>query len=171
MDQNKKSSQSANSNQSSTVIKTVEKIQEGVTEDMGSPSQGTPTSATQSALMNIILQMIEEGQIPFEALVKNVQEKGDSLNSAKEIVALISKDIEKKDGKAGDMVSTVAVQLVLGEQQIAAISKKAGVPANEVSTELVELLPKIVEKFTPDGNIPDPVAVRQAASLLRTKIS
>ncbi|HWF43052.1 MAG TPA: YidB family protein [Candidatus Kapabacteria bacterium] len=166
MDQNAKST-----NQDSTVIKTVEKIEAAVTEGMGSPSQGIPASATQSALMNIMLRMIEEGEIPFETLVKNVQEKGDSLNSAKKIVASISKNIEKKDGKASDKVSTIAVELVLGEKQIAAISKEAGIPPNEVSTELVELLPKIVEKFTPDGNMPDPTAVRQAASLLRSKIS
>ena len=152
-----------------TSASTVNQIEIGITESIGSPSQGTPTSSTQATLMNIVLRMIEDGQIGFEALVKNFQDRATALAPA-QTPTPSDGAIEKNTG-ATQKAGTIQVDLILGKPQIAAIAKEAGIPTEEVAAELIEILPKIIDKFTPDGKMPDAATVRQAASLLRTKIS
>ena len=146
-------------NTDTTSINTVDQITVGITESLGSPSQGTPASTTQAVLMNIVLQMIEDGEIAFEALVKNFQDRPTPTENS----------TTPNDGK--EKGGSIQVELMLGQQQLEAIAKEAGIPLGEVTTDLMRVLPLIVDKFTPDGKTPDPATVRQAASLLRTKIS
>ena len=72
-----------------------------------------------------------------------------------------------QSGGLGDVVSSwlgsgdnVAVepgqlQSALGDDKIAAFAEKAGVSGSEASTLLAGLLPQIVDKLSPDGQLPD----------------
>jgi len=44
---------------------------------------------------------------------------------------------------------------VLGQEQVEAISQKANVPAGQGSSILAELLPVLIDKLTPNGQVPD----------------
>jgi uncharacterized protein YidB (DUF937 family) len=43
----------------------------------------------------------------------------------------------------------------LGDDQISAFAEKAGVSGSEASTLLAGLLPQIVDKLSPEGQLPD----------------
>lgn len=44
---------------------------------------------------------------------------------------------------------------VLGKDQIAALAKQAGIPESQGASVLSQVLPAMVDKLTPDGNIPE----------------
>lgn len=48
-----------------------------------------------------------------------------------------------------------ALSDVLGDQQLADIAAQAGVSEDEARTGLAELLPEVVDHFTPEGRIPE----------------
>ncbi|MDP4199279.1 MAG: YidB family protein [Bacteroidota bacterium] len=138
---------------------TREMISHGIAQTVGSPSRGEVTSSTQSALMGIVLARIESGQLSFSSLVNRFNELapeatrtwiGPGINAA---------------------ITAAEVERILGPRDLASISNEAGLPASEVSVELAQLLPTIIDKFTPEGSLPDAPLVRQAAGDLRTKIS
>ena len=52
-------------------------------------------------------------------------------------------------------VSPDQVQHVLGTEQVQQVAANAGIPAQLVSSKLAEFLPMIVDKLTPNGQIPE----------------
>ncbi len=129
-------------------------------ETIGNPTQGAETSTTQTALLGIVLQRLEDGKLGFNALINRFHENG-LTDHAKSWVG-------KGENKR---VSCTEIEQALGKEHIEAIAKEAGIPPEEVAAELCDLLPMLIDKFTPDGKIPEPAVIQQAASLLRTKIS
>ncbi|WP_411727446.1 YidB family protein [Methyloglobulus sp.] len=57
----------------------------------------------------------------------------------------------------GENKSVSAAQLVeaLGEEKVAELAKEAGIPANKGADVLSQVLPSIVDKMTPDGEVPE----------------
>jgi len=51
-------------------------------------------------------------------------------------------------------ISAEQLQSVLGNEQVQAIAQKLGFTPQEVSAHLAELLPQVIDKLTPDGNVP-----------------
>jgi len=51
-------------------------------------------------------------------------------------------------------VSQDQIQSVLGSDQIKNIASKLGISTNEVTSQLSNLLPDVVDKLTPDGKVP-----------------
>ena len=51
-------------------------------------------------------------------------------------------------------VSAEQIQQVLGSEQVEALAQKAGIPAEAVGSQLAELLPGIIDKLTPGGQVP-----------------
>jgi len=52
-------------------------------------------------------------------------------------------------------VSKDQIQSVLGADQIKNIASKLGIGTNEVTSQLSNLLPQVVDKLTPDGKVPE----------------
>ena len=52
-------------------------------------------------------------------------------------------------------VSPDQVQHVLGTEQVQQVAAKAGIPAQLASSKLAEFLPMIVDKLTPNGQVPE----------------
>ena len=52
-------------------------------------------------------------------------------------------------------VSPDQVQQVLGTEQVQQVAANAGIPAQLASSKLAEFLPMIIDKFTPNGQMPD----------------
>jgi uncharacterized protein YidB (DUF937 family) len=58
-------------------------------------------------------------------------------------------------------ISAAQIQSVLGSEQIQQMAAKAGIAPEALSGQLANLLPQLVDKITPDGNIPDQDALQQ----------
>jgi uncharacterized protein YidB (DUF937 family) len=52
-------------------------------------------------------------------------------------------------------VSPEQVQHVLGTEQVRQVAASAGIPAQFASAKLAEFLPMIVDKLTPNGQVPE----------------
>ena len=67
-------------------------------------------------------------------------------------------------------VSGEEVQQALGPDQIAAIAQKVGIPADVVSGALAQLLPKMIDHATPDGEVPEHSALEEGLSMLKGRL-
>lgn len=63
-------------------------------------------------------------------------------------------------------ISPDAVQDVLGEERIQQVADNAGVSREDASQGLSSLLPQLVDKMTPDGQLPEPNASNNMLSQL-----
>lgn len=97
----------------------------------------------QSPLIAIVLQLIQsQGGLP--AILAKLKNAG----LGKQADSWVS---------TGDNTPVSPEQLTqaLGPETMAQLSTQAGVDQNTVATQLSQLLPSLVDKLTPDGNVPD----------------
>jgi|WetSurSiteA1Bulk_404760.scaffolds.fasta_scaffold01063_5 uncharacterized protein YidB (DUF937 family) len=66
-------------------------------------------------------------------------------------------------------VSADQIKHVLGMDQIQQISQNVGVSQDEASNGLAGLLPEIIDKLTPDGNVPESDVLAQGLNMLKGK--
>ena len=60
---------------------------------------------------------------------------------------------------ANEPISPDAMSQIFGKEGLEAISRQVGISPNEVSHGLSELLPEVVYRMTPDGEVPNPDAL------------
>jgi YidB-like protein len=60
---------------------------------------------------------------------------------------------------ANKPISPDAMSQIFGKDSLEAISRQAGISPEEVSHGLSQLLPEVVDRMTPDGEVPDPDAL------------
>ncbi len=60
------------------------------------------------------------------------------------------------------------IQHGLGEDTINQIASKVGLPADQLSSQLANLLPGVIDKLTPEGQIPQGDVSSQAMNLLKS---
>lgn len=64
-------------------------------------------------------------------------------------------------------ISGEQLQSVLGSEQVQAIAQKLGLSSADASNALANLLPQVVDKLTPDGQLPEGNLVEQGLALLK----
>jgi uncharacterized protein YidB (DUF937 family) len=115
----------------------------------------------QAALMKAVLQMLSQGDsgAGLGGLVKGFQANGLG-------------DIVASWVSTGPNLPISAQQLQqgLGLQQIQELAAKAGLSPDAASMQLANLLPGLVDKLTPQGNIPDAGGLEEAFNLLKGKL-
>jgi uncharacterized protein YidB (DUF937 family) len=109
--------------------------------------------------MSIVLEHIENGSLDFRTLVERFHE-----GAPQETQSWVGSG-ENQEIKAAD------VARILGPNDLSSISKEAGLPEDEVCIELAEVLPMVIDKFTPEGWLPEGHVAKQAAGDLKSKIS
>lgn len=67
-------------------------------------------------------------------------------------------------------ISAEQIKQGLGSGLLEQLAGKAGLSADAASNQLASLLPNLVDKLTPEGNIPDSNLLEQGLSLLRGKL-
>lgn len=67
-------------------------------------------------------------------------------------------------------ISADDIQRVLGSSQLADLARRAGVDPAVASQELAQILPQIVDKLTPHGQLPSGDLVSQGLAILKGKI-
>jgi uncharacterized protein YidB (DUF937 family) len=67
-------------------------------------------------------------------------------------------------------VSAEQVANVLGSDRIQEIAQKLGISSADASSGLATLLPRIIDKLTPDGKVPEGGLLEQGLSALKKKL-
>jgi uncharacterized protein YidB (DUF937 family) len=67
-------------------------------------------------------------------------------------------------------VSAEQIKQALGADQIQQISNNVGVSQEEASNGLAGLLPEIIDKLTPDGEVPESNMLAQGLNMLKSKL-
>jgi len=63
-------------------------------------------------------------------------------------------------------ISPDQLQKILGSDVLSGIASKLGLNANDLSSQLSNLLPGVVDKLTPEGKVPEGDIMSQASDLL-----
>lgn len=71
---------------------------------------------------------------------------------------------------ANNPVSGNQIQDALGADQLAQIAQQAGVEPEHAASGLAQLLPQIIDKLTPDGQVPQNDMLAQGMDVLRGKL-
>ena len=64
-------------------------------------------------------------------------------------------------------ISSEQLQSVLGNEQVEAIAQKLGLSTSDVAQKLATLLPQVIDKLTPDGQLPESNLLEQGLALLK----
>jgi len=90
-----------------------------------------------------LLEMLNNRPGGIAGLVQSFQEKG--------LGGIASSWVGTGENKP---VSADQVQQVLGDDEIQDFAEKSGVPPEEASSQLAQLLPGVVDRLTPNGEVP-----------------
>jgi uncharacterized protein YidB (DUF937 family) len=71
---------------------------------------------------------------------------------------------------ANSAVSGNQLMDALGADQIAQVAQQAGVEPEHAATGLAQLLPQIIDKLTPDGQVPQDAMLEQGMAMLKGKL-
>ena len=64
-------------------------------------------------------------------------------------------------------ISPAQIQQVLGSDTLKTLASKAGISPDQITTHLSQLLPQVVDKLTPQGNVPQGDILSQGMGLLK----
>src|SRR5437588_5703218 len=114
----------------------------GFLEDMADKGLGGLTNNS-NRLVSSVMQMINNQPGGLSGLVQRFHEKG--------LGGLVSSWVG-----TGQNLPVAADQLehVLGSERVRALAAQAGIPPEIASAHLAQLLPMIVDKLTPNGQLP-----------------
>jgi uncharacterized protein YidB (DUF937 family) len=115
----------------------------GMLDDLTKAAASGMGGGQQSRMAGVILQMLQNQPGGIAGLMQNFQQNG--------LGNLLQSWISTGHNLP---ISPEQIQQVLGHQQVAQIADQAGVSHEEASSGLASLLPQIVDKLTPDGQVP-----------------
>lgn len=116
-----------------------------------------------SPVLKFVVQMLSQNSGPSGGLgnlVKNFQENG--------LGNIISSWIGTGENQP---ISPDQIQQGLGSDLLNRVAAGVGLNSQETSAQLSQLLPNLVDKLTPGGELPDSGALEQVLSVLQSKIT
>jgi uncharacterized protein YidB (DUF937 family) len=124
-------------------------------EDMAGKELGGMLSGSSNPLAAGVMQMINNQPGGLSGLIQQFHDKG--------MGGLVSSWV----GTGQNLpISADQIQHVLGSEQVKELAAKAGISPDVVSSHLSELLPMLVDKLTPNGQVP-----QASGSLLESGLS
>jgi len=114
-------------------------------EDMAGKELGSTLSGSSNPLLSTIMQMINHQPGGLSGLVQQFHDKG--------LGSLVSSWV----GTGQNLpISADQVQHVLGSEQVKQLAAQAGISPETASSHLTQLLPMLIDKLTPNGQVPEP---------------
>jgi uncharacterized protein YidB (DUF937 family) len=104
-----------------------------------------------------VLQLVNSHPGGFSGLLQTFQEKG--LGGAASSWVGTG---------ANQPISAEQIQSVLGNENIKQFAAKAGIDPEQASAKLAEYLPQVVDKLTPNGQVPQGNLLERAKDLLQS---
>jgi uncharacterized protein YidB (DUF937 family) len=116
----------------------------GLLDDLENKALSSVTGGTTSnPLLSQLLQLIQQQPGGLSGLVQNFHEKG--------LGGLVSSWV----GTGQNLpISQDQIKEVLGSTQVQELAAKAGISPDAASSQLSQLLPNLVDKLTPNGQMP-----------------
>ncbi len=132
----------------------------GMLDDLTKAAASGMGGGQQSGLAGAVLQMLQNQPGGIAGLMQNFQQNG--------LGNLLQSWISTGHNLP---ISPEQIQQVLGHQQVAQVAEQAGVSQDEASSGLASLLPQIVDKLTPNGQVPQSGdLMSQGMELLKGKL-
>lgn len=126
-----------------------------VTNKLGGQQQ---ESAPQNQLLNSVMGMINSaGGLP--GLLQKFKDSG--------LQDQVASWVGTGENKP---VSADQIEEALGEDTVRELAQDSGVAPANASSVLAQLLPQIVDKLTPDGQVPNDDVLQQGLSMLKGKL-
>lgn len=128
---------------------------------VGAAFSKNQTPGEQGGLMDMVTQLINNPETGgLQGLIQNFQEKG--LGNA--VASWVSTGPNQP-------VSSDQIQQALGSETVQNLAQKFGFSSDKIKAGLASLLPQVIDKLTPDGQVPDSThLVEQGLALLRGKL-
>jgi uncharacterized protein YidB (DUF937 family) len=127
----------------------LEQIVSGLRQQFGTDAGG------QSALMSAVLSWLDRRGTGLAGLVSQFQQKG--------LGPVVSSWVGTGDNlhiTPGDLTHG------LGQENINEIASKAGIPPETASQQLAQVFPSLIDKLTPQGQVPEQRLVSQGLQIL-----
>jgi uncharacterized protein YidB (DUF937 family) len=125
----------------------------GLLDNLESAAMGKVLGSNSNPLASGLLQMIQNQPGGLQGLVQSFHDKG--------MGGLVSSWI----GSGQNLpVSADQIHQALGSDQVKALAAKAGVSPDTAASAIAQLLPSIVDKLTPNGQVPEHNNVMEMAS-------
>ena len=58
-------------------------------------------------------------------------------------------------------ISAAQIEKVLGNEHVAGVAKKLGIAPEKAAGQIADLLPKLIDRITPDAAVPDSATAKQ----------
>ena len=124
-------------------------------EDMAGKELGSMMSGSSNPLVSSVMQMINNQPGGLSGLVQQFHDKG--------LGGLVSSWVSTGQNLP---ISPDQLQHVLGSDQVKELAAKAGISPETASSHLSQLLPMLIDKLTPNGQLPE--ASNSTSSMLET---
>lgn len=112
-------------------------------EDMAGKEVSSMLSSSSNPLASSVMQMINNQPGGISGLLQQFHDKG--------MGGLVTSWV----GTGQNLpISADQIQHVLGSEQVKELAAKAGISPDEASSHLAQLLPMLVDKLTPNGQVP-----------------
>ena len=113
-------------------------------EDMAGKELGSMMSGSSNPLVSSVMQMINNQPGGLSGLVQQFHDRG--------LGGLVSSWVSTGQNLP---ISADQLQHVLGSDQVKELAAKAGVSPETASSHLSQLLPMLIDKLTPNGQLPE----------------
>ncbi len=133
----------------------------GLLDDVMKAATGTAPApdASQSSLANAALSMLSNQSGGISGLAEQFAAKG------------LSHIVSSWIGTGQNLpISSEQLQSVLGSEQVQAIAAKAGISPEAANAGLAQILPQLVDRLTPDGQVPQGDLMSKGMELLKGKL-
>ena len=126
--------------------------------DLVKGQMGGTAAEGQSGLMGVVMGLVNQ-QGGLSGLISQLSQGG--LGNA------VSSWVGTGANQA---VSGEAIQQALGSDKIQELAAKAGISSEALSSGLAQMLPDVVDKLTPNGEVPSGDLMEQGLALLKGKL-
>jgi uncharacterized protein YidB (DUF937 family) len=113
------------------------------------------TGGSSNPLVSAVLQMIQNQPGGLQGLIQCFHQNG--------LGGLISSWVGTGQNQS---MSPDQVQQVLGSNTLQQVAEKAGISPDQAKSSLAELLPNVVDKLTPNGQVPEHSSLLQMGESL-----
>ncbi|MGE0083007.1 MAG: YidB family protein [Desulfococcaceae bacterium] len=130
---------------------------DSIAEQFGTALSGTDSKG-QSGLMEVITDLIGNSEKNgIQGLINAFREKG------------MGDFISSWIGTGENLpISGDQLQAILGNEYVQAAAQKMGLSSEDISGSLADLLPKVIDKLTPDGSLPEGSLIEHGLDLLKS---
>ena len=128
--------------------------------EVGSVLSGNQVPDNQGGLMEAVTHLITSPETGgLQGLVKSFQDQG------------LGEVVTSWIGNGQNMpITAEQIQQVIGSERLQLLAQKFGLSPETISSGLAEMLPLMIDKLTPNGQLPESHLLEQGISMVKGKL-